>query len=181
MRRDDEIVGLCYDALTRHPMPPCASGFDVTTKANGIADFRTKHFPVVTPAHPVVGYFHLPAILNLLGKHAVLVAQSVTERGQAEFGKGIEKTGRQATQAAIAQGRIVLQFQHIGQLQPADFQLPTNILFQTECGQRVTQRPAHQELHGQVVHPAHRALTDRIAVLGLGSGPALREHGMQGR
>ena len=56
---------------------------------------------------PKIGsHFDLPIALGLLAAEAV--AQAVAERGQFQFGKGVQKAGRQTTKSAVAERGIGL-------------------------------------------------------------------------
>ena len=50
----------------------------------------------------------LPAVLDLLAEHAVLVAQAVADRRDLERGQRVEKAGGQPAQPAVAQPRVGL-------------------------------------------------------------------------
>ena len=56
-------------------------------------------------------YLNLLAILDFLVENAVLITDTVAVRGQAKRGHGVEETGGQTTQTAVAQSSVVLQLQ----------------------------------------------------------------------
>ena len=174
--RHDEVIAFGDQAFGGQPAA-CAPLLheDPAAEAHRIAQLGTMDFPGVAGAHPVVRRLDLAATLDGLGKHAVLVAQAVTKGRQAYFSEGIQEAGRQTAEAAIAQGRVGLALQHIGQGLTLGQEGLAHRLVQAQCGQRVGQGPAHQKLHRQIVHPAHRRAGAAPGIGRLGRGPALRQ------
>jgi hypothetical protein len=116
MGRHDEVEGLCDQALGRPPvMALVGADDDAAAEADGIAQLRTRQLPGLAELHPVIGALDLPAAFDALGEHPVPVAQAIAKRWQALFGKGVEKAGRESPQAAVAQRRVLLALQHLGQ------------------------------------------------------------------
>ena len=96
---------------------------------------------------PVVRRFHLMAVSEGLTEQAVLVVQTVTNRRLADGRHGIQETGRQTPQATVAQRRVNLFFQQIGQVNVVFFKNVTNLLIPAEVQQVVARQTANQELH----------------------------------
>ncbi len=78
----------------------------MAAKADGQHVVRLGELPGEVEGQPVVGLLDLVAVLNLLAKDAVLVADAVADGGDVEGGQRIEEAGRQPPQAAIAQPRL---------------------------------------------------------------------------
>ena len=64
---------------------------------------------------PVVGRFHLPAILKGLLEQAEAIVQTIAAQGDILRGGGVQIARGQAAQAAVAQRRI-LDILHIAQV-----------------------------------------------------------------
>ena len=111
----------------------------------------------------------LPAVDDGLREHAVLVADAVAERRQAERGHRIQKARRQPAQAAVAQGGVGLLLLDVFQPLRLRLQRGGGGALQPQRGQRIAQRAPHQELHRQVIHAPAAAL------LALRGHPALRQ------
>ena len=79
---------------------------------------RPHDFPRIGTAQPVVGLLHLVAVLDLLPKHAVLIAQPVAHGGNLQGGQRIDEARRQAAEAAIAETGVRLHFRHFLKVQP---------------------------------------------------------------
>jgi hypothetical protein len=177
MRRHDEVVSLRNQTLGRQPAPAAGFGidFDRATEADRVANVGAQNFPVVAGAHPVVGLFDLPAVANGLREHAVLVAQAVAERRQAEFGARVEKTCCQPPQTAVAERCVFLVLEQIGQRLADGRELLAHRAFEAECRQCVAERAAHQKFHRQVMHAPRTARGHGPRIVGLGLRPALRQ------
>ena len=106
----------------------------------------------------MVRLLHLAAVLDPLAEGAVFVADAVAHHRQVEGGAGVEEAGRQAPQPAVAQGRVRLHFSHLLEGQADAGENLAHRPFEPQVEDRVAQRPAHQELHRQVVGPAAPAL-----------------------
>ena len=115
--------------------------------ANLHVQLRVMAEPRVGIAMPVVRRFHLMAVSEGLTEQAVLVVQTVTNRRLADGRHGIQETGRQTTQATVAQRRVNLFFQQIGQVNVVFFKNVTNLLIPAEVQQVVARQTANQELH----------------------------------
>ena len=110
------------------------------------------HFPRVGAVEPVIGLFLLPAIVDRLPEHAVFIAQAVSDCRQLKRRHGIEKTGRQPSESAVAQARVGLLIEHS---EPIEILLPRAIARQPpqqKIRQVVRKRTAHQVFHGEIVN-----------------------------
>ncbi len=77
---------------------------------------RTRDFPRIGPAQPIVRLLDLPAILEDLFEHAVFVAEPMAHGRQLHRGHGIQKARCQPAQSAVAQagiGFLLEQFQPV--------------------------------------------------------------------
>ena len=72
---------------------------------------RAGDLPRVGAAKPVVGLFVLPAVLDGLPEHSVLVPEPVAHRRQLHRGHRVEKARGQTPEPAIAQPRVGLLFE----------------------------------------------------------------------
>ncbi len=185
MRGNDEVKGPRPDAFGWNPLAASATvafhaatgpgGFDTAAETDGIFDVAAFDVPQSAITQPVIGGLHLHAVGGGLFEHAEAVAQAVAERGQFQFGKGVQKAGRQTTKSAVAERGIGLAFQYIA---PGDATIRhqgAQARFQTERRQGIAHRAAHQEFHRKVVHaPAWRVLAAH-GIGFLGFGPALRQ------
>src|SRR5262249_40511378 len=64
---------------------------------------RTRHFPRVRAAEPVIRLLVLPAVLNRLFEDPVLISQAVPHGRNLHRGHGVDKASRQPPQPAVAQ------------------------------------------------------------------------------
>jgi len=102
---------------------------------------------------PVVGGFHLPAVLDALEEDAELVADAVAVGRKAQRGHGIDEAGREPPQAAVPQPRIPLLAEHLLQveIQPIDRLLGGVVESQVE--EIGLEQFSHQEFQRQVIAP----------------------------
>src|SRR5574337_211980 len=102
------IVRDTDDDLPIHPhgvVPPGAvdAVLDAAVHGNDTCLVETLDLPGVAVGHPVVRFFSLIAAVNRLLEPAVLVIEAVSVPRHAHGGQRVQKTGRQATEAAVAQ------------------------------------------------------------------------------
>src|SRR5271167_1344086 len=72
------------------------------------------NLPRIAEAQPLVGLLDLPTVLDLLMKHSKLIADTVANGGHVQSCEGLHVTGRQPSQAAVAEsGLRFLSQQHI--------------------------------------------------------------------
>ena len=98
---------------------------------------RVMAEPRIGIAMPVVRRFHLVAVSKRLTEQAVLVVQAVANRRLADGRHGVKEAGRQASQSAVAQRRINLFFQQVGQVNVVFFKDVTDLLIPAEVQQVV--------------------------------------------
>jgi hypothetical protein len=152
----DEVERRGHNSLGRQPYAASAVGLHPAAEADHPAQLRALDLPRVAALEPVVRHLDLAPAGDLLGEHAVLVAHAVAERRQAQRGEGVEEAGGQSAQSAVAQRRVGLALEHVGQRRAGVGAGLAQRVVQAERGHRVAQRAAHQEFHRQVVHAARR-------------------------
>ena len=108
---------------------------------------------------PVVRSFLLVAIIDLLLKETILIVNAIAIPRHVQGGQGVQETGRQTTEAAIAQGGIALALLHHAQLHSEGVQRFLTQRKETEIIQVVAQRAAHEKLDGQIVYALGLCLT----------------------
>ena len=118
-----------------------------------VTELGTHELPRVAVDQPVVGLFNLAAVHNTLTEHAVLVANPISNARQPYGRDGIEKTGRQPSQATIAKRSIGLDFNQGVEIST---QLLTGLLagvIHVGGEHRIDECTTGQKFHRQVVHP----------------------------
>ena len=130
---------------------------------------EARHLPRVWTAQPVVRLLPLPAVLDRLPEHPVLVAQPVAHGGELHGRHRVEEAGREPAEAAVPEAGVGLLLQEAEPVEPfLRDDLPRDRLEQ-QVHDIVRERAAEQELHRQVVD-ALRVL----ALIGLlGADPPL--------
>ena len=123
---------------------------DPAPEAHGIGPLRAGKLPGIGAGHPVVGLLDLPAVRELLAEHAVLVANSVADAGQAERRHGVEEAGSKASQAAVAQGRVSLLLVDLVEGDAVPGKARPGGVLQPQAIERVLQLAPIEELHRQV-------------------------------
>mmetsp|Transcript_1100 Transcript_1100/g.3068 ORF Transcript_1100/g.3068 Transcript_1100/m.3068 type:complete len:926 (+) Transcript_1100:706-3483(+) len=146
-------------------------GGHVAVELDGVRHDQALNLPRVAEREPVVGLLVLEAVEDVLLEHAVLVADAVAPGGQVERGHGVQEAGRQAAQAAVAQRGVALLLADRLQVVAHLAQRLSVRLSHVQVVQRVEQRAAHEEFHGQVVH----ALGVLLLEVGLGVVPGLHQ------
>ncbi len=163
----DEVEGVRLDRLGGQPAARARGALDPAAEADRIAHLGPLEEPVVAGLQPRVGLLDLAAVADRLAEHAELVAHAVAEGRHAEGRHRVEEAGRQPAEAAVAERRIGLVLEQVGQRAlAADAFLRRR--HEVERVERVGERPPHQELHRQVVDAARPA----GEVLALGLAPA---------
>ncbi len=72
-----------------------------------MSQFEALYFPGKSFTQPRIGFLDLMAVVDALPKHAVSITYAVAEDGQRQRRAAIEKTGREAAEATVAQAGIV--------------------------------------------------------------------------
>ena len=144
---------------------------DPAAEAHRVAHRRRAGTPTRCRPQPRIGVLDLAALADLLREHAVLVADAVAERRNAERGHRVEEAGREPPQASVAERRIRLVVGDL--LEPLGMGLQglPDLALELECRQRIAEGAPHQEFHRQVVDPPHLL----GALVRVGAHPALRK------
>ena len=120
--------------------------------------FGAGKLPRIAVAQPDIGLLRLPPIHNVLGEDAVFVADAVSQAGDFQGGKRIQKAGRQPAQPPVAKSRLDFLGKQ-GVVAEAQFLYGrTHRLFDAQVQHIVAQVRAQQVFRRQVGHRA-RALT----------------------
>ena len=138
---------------------------------DGVASRRTRDFPRIDGAQPVVGALDLRTVANHLPENAVLVAQAVADGRVLERGERVDEAGREPAQAAVAESCIGLFLDHRIEIPSLLLQRTLNQRFRGEIHHVVAQRAAEQILQGEVVD----ALGVRVLPRLTGGNPAVRD------
>jgi hypothetical protein len=139
--------------------------------------FRPFQFPGVALAQPVIRLLRLAAVLDALAEHAVFVADAVAHHRQLEGGAAIQEAGRQTAEAAVAQAGVVLDVDHLLQIQAQAMQGRIGGFPEPQVEQRVVEGAPHQEFQGEVVGMLRVLLLIGIA----GASPAFHQTIPQGQ
>src|SRR5262252_2763751 len=150
--RNDEVVRVGPQLCRWQPAPAGAFRLDAAAEANLVADLRSRQFPRIAVAQPVVGFLDLLAIVNALGKDAEVIVQAIAEARHAQRGKRIEKARCQAAEATVAERGIGLVLEYIVAVLARACGRGVESGSHSKCIERVAQRASHQELDGEVVH-----------------------------
>src|SRR5262245_29679797 len=99
---------LGFDPLVANLAVLVALGLTPAAESHAIAHTAAAAFPEVLVAQPGTGQFALAAVLvDDLREDAVVVANAVAGRRIAQGRQRIEEAGREASEAAVAQSRIL--------------------------------------------------------------------------
>src|SRR3989475_5579221 len=112
---------------------------------------RTCDLPWVRASQPVVRTLPLPAVLDRLPEHAVLVAHPVAHRGQLHRRHRVEEARSESAEAAVAEASVGLLLE---QAHPVEVLLRDDLFrewIEQEIHDVVGERTADQELHREVV------------------------------
>ena len=130
---------------------------------------RAGDLPRVRTTEPVVRVLPLPAVLDRLPEHAVLVAQPVAHGRQLHRRHRVEEAGREPPEAAVAEAGVGLLLE---EAEPVEVVLRDDLprdRIEQQVHDVVGERAADQELHRQVVDPLRV-----LALVGLlGAYPSL--------
>jgi len=127
--------------------------------------------PGVALLQPLVGDFHLPAVADLLVEDAELVADAVADGRDFERGERIQIAGRQPTEAAVAQARLLFEREQRVEVLAERAHCFARVPLDTEVDQVVAQLRPDQELGRQVA--GH---LDIVRGIGLHCPHPAREH-----
>lgn len=125
--------------------------------------------PRIAQLQPFIRLLHLIAVHDLLVEDAEVVAETIADRRQAQRGHGIEKTGGQTTQAAIAEARVHFTVSQ-GLIVQAQFRHGVAAAtFQLQVDDVISEQAANQELERKIIDAFDILLVVRL----LGRDPAL--------
>ena len=108
-------------------------------------------FPRPAALQPFVGDLHLPAVADELVENAEFVADAVAGGRNLEAGQRFHVAGRQATEAAVAKTRLLLDFKNL--LKRLDAEIAQGFLgflLDPQVEQIVVELRADQEFGGEV-------------------------------
>ena len=114
---------------------------------------RTRDLPWVAVAKPVVGGLDLEAVPDALLEDPVFVADAVAVEGHPQGGRRLEKAGREAAKAPVAEARVPLLLLQLLEVVAQTFEGFAVGVLRPEAQDVVEESPAHEELEGEVVDP----------------------------
>ncbi|OPX81059.1 MAG: hypothetical protein A4E52_02255 [Pelotomaculum sp. PtaB.Bin013] len=120
---------------------------EVSLELNDNRFVRFANLPGIPVFKPMIRHLHLKALLNLLFKQTVFIADPITMTRDLQICHRIKKTGRQSSQAAIAQPGISLL---INQVLQVNAQLPQPFCHnfrKPQIHQVIGEEFANQKLH----------------------------------
>ncbi len=95
---------------------------------------------------------HLLAVLDLLGKDAVLVANTIAVGSHAQRGHGVKEASGEAAQATVAQAGVLLEGLQLLNVQAQLVERLVTRGLDAQVDHGVGQRATHVVLQRQVVH-----------------------------
>ena len=119
-------------------------------ETNPLGQLDASDFPRETVVEPVVGLFHLPAVLDCLTEHPVPVTDPVADDRQPQGRAAVEEAGRQTSETAIAETGVVLGFEHIGIRQAQTVERLLADILESQIEHDVTQQTPHEVLERQI-------------------------------
>ena len=145
--RDNLIVGFRQDLFGFNPARLFTFLLNASAKAHFVTRIMPFKFPRVAVLEPVIRRLFLPAVNDVLLKHPVVIADTVTTARQAQRRQRVEETGGQAPKTAIAQPRVILFVNQLFKVQPHLFQRAVHIFVDAQRQQGVRKRTANQKFH----------------------------------
>ena len=143
-----QIPGLAGNHERRFPGAAFA---DLTADPNLHIQLFVMTEPRVAATPPVIRRFNLLAICERLTEQTILIIQAIAGCRLANGRHGVEETCRQTAQTAVAEARINLFFQQIGQVNVMSLQLIAHPLIPTQIQQVVAGQTTDQKLHRDIV------------------------------
>ena len=153
---DRHIIRNCKNRLIPYLLKvqisvlPCGF-FHMTTKLDLVAVFRSAQLEWISILQPVVRYFYLESIDDLLLKHTITITNSTSICGIAQGSKRIHKTCCQPAKSTISKSRIRLLVFNDTQIQSNLFKCFFYFPISPQINQIISQCPAHQKLHGHII------------------------------
>ena len=101
---------------------------------------------------PEIGMFDLVAVLDLLAKDTVMIAQPIAHRRNLHGRQRIDEARGETPEATVAQASIRFLLRQLQQVQALTLDDVLHDRLDQQIGQIIGERPSEQELHRQVVH-----------------------------
>ena len=157
--RDRNVIGHADDFAEVHPdgaaLPASVvHRLNVSVDGDFLLVLRTDDFPRRAVLDPRVGKFDLVAVAEFLLEEAVLVMDAVADGGQIKGGEGIEETGGEASETAVAEGHVVFLIARFFERMAEIFESFADLVVDAGGDHVVGEEAAHEELHGHVVDAA---------------------------
>ena len=174
--RNRGVICHRHDFLRIHPLVMIVSLLidilhHMAEKLDRIEHFRPGKLPGIAVSQPVVRVLDLLPFFDTLIEHAVLVTYPATVSGQTERRHGIEKTGGQPSQPAVAQPCIGLDFAQFIEIQPQCGQRFPALFIKADIAEAVYQHATDEKLHGKIINP----LRVFLVIAAHGFHPGLRK------
>ena len=154
---DREVKGNCPDRLIILLLKTAASKFitvhgDMSAELDNLRILRSAKLKGISVLKPVVGNLHLIAVLDLLLKHTVAVADAAAVGGIAKGRKGIQKTCRQSAETAVSERCVRLLILHNVQVESKLLQRFLHNIGSLKVDDVVSEGTTHQELHRHIIN-----------------------------
>ena len=101
----------------------------------------------------MIGFLVLKAVDERLSKEAKLVIDPVAEAGVIERRQRVKKARRETSQAAVAERGVGLEGLELFEVHPQLRHDRFRIVIEAQVREIVSERPAHEEFHREVVQP----------------------------
>ena len=124
----------------------------IAAKFHGLHIFRPFHFKRIAVFQPVIRYFHLITVPDLLFEHSVFIADTTAVNRIVQRGQGLDKAGCQTAEAAITKSRIRLLVFNDIYIQSHLIKNLRYLFVAAEIDQIISQGSAHEEFHRKIVN-----------------------------
>jgi hypothetical protein len=124
---------------------------DVPAKAHRVHDARPLEFPRVAEREPLLRHLVLPAVVDDLPEDAVVVADAIAVRRDAERRHALHVARGEAAQAAVAQRRVRLEPAQPVEIDAEHVERLAHRRCQPEVGHRIDEQSPDQELEREIV------------------------------
>ena len=141
-----DVLGAITD--NRQVIRHCTHGLVCKANENCIGIYADA--PRIAEARPVIGGLLLEAVLNVLLKQTIFIANAIAVEREIQRCCGIQEACSQTSQAAVAQGSI-LYFFHVGQLETALVKQLFYFIVNTKAKQIVIDCTANQKFCGHII------------------------------
>ena len=127
---------------------------DMAAELDDAGELGTADLPRVAAAEPVVRLLDLVAVLDDLLEDAVVVADAVAERRKLQRGHGVQETGRETSETAVAEAGVDFLVADFVDVEPEFRHRFGGFLFHAQVDHGVAERASDQELKRDVVDDA---------------------------